>query len=201
MKRQTTSDELFMLLADGEISKDQESLLLELSDARTVEDYLSIIDLEDELSRIDSSLPCNFQEQIFSSISERTEENRVLKAALTSSFKNTFLGLLSLLLVIGPDTILNGMSAYSVGPTQMIVASSFQVNSIVEGVQVEALASKEGNKDEVAVLIELVDGATKQKEFVSGILRVNKSSPSKASLVLPRYEASVLKEYEKRVAL
>jgi len=197
MKRLTRPDELLLKLAEGSISEIEHKELLQVTDKSLLEGYLTVIDLEDDLSNIDSTLPVDFEARVLGGIAERTNEKRALKEALYGSFKHTFIGLTALILVIGPSQIMSRISSSLTISTEVVIANSFQAASIVATEQ----APITNAKNEVTVLIELVDGATKQKEFVTAVLRVNTKSPGQASLLLPRYEATVLKEFERRVAL
>ena len=197
MTRLTKTDELLIKLADGDISEAEDVELFKLTTKESVEGYLSIIDLEEELSQVDSTLPADFELKVLADINDRAVETKALKKAFYGSFKNTFIGLTALIMVIGPSQIMSSISRTLPHSGEVMLANSFQAENIVANQQTPI----GNNKNEVAVLIELVDGATKQKEFVTAVLRVNSKSPGQASLLLPRYEASVLKEYEKRVAL
>lgn len=198
MKPVCRIDELLLQLADGRISKAEEKELFSLTDKRSVDGYLAVIELEDELSKVDSSLPVDFQSKVFDGIANSRIESKVLKDAFYSSFKNTLLGLTALILVIGPSRIISSVSYLRPSSSNVSLANSFQTRSIIASHE----SSISGNgKNELTVLIELVDGATKQKEFVTAVLKIDSKSGGEASLVMPRYEASVLKEFEKRVAL
>lgn len=197
MKHQDRIDELLMKLAEGTISESDDKKLLAHPDKALVGDYLAIIELEELLSNTDSALQANFEVDVLDGITQRTLEHQVLKNAFYSSFKNTFLGLVALILVIGPIDVLNFVAPNQGRSSNIALASSFQTKNIVGNLQ--SLSARD--KNEVTVLIELVDGATKQKEFVTAVLKVDRKSPGLVSLMLPSYEAGVLKEFERRVEL
>jgi len=200
------TDELLLKLAEGKLSKESKEELFRLAEGDSVlrskmEDYLSLVELEDELTTIDSAISADFTDSVMLNLEELSGEQESLKRAFIRSFQGTFAALTCAILLIGPGSVVNKTSTLmglNRTPGTFTISDSFQTVSVTPE---NLKPGKAGKAEELEVLIELIAGDRSQREFVSGILRVDSRSSGEAVLILPDQDSKILKEIDRRISL
>lgn len=139
-------------------------------------DLSGILELERELSRIDSSLPLNFAEEVMAKLETRSMFfDRHFFSGFAASAMTCLLAIFSL-----------GNPFYG-GENAPAIPSNFQATLSSEKMTVSAAT-------DVEVLVELVKPRARESSFVFGVLRVSERKGKSPKILLDREDVEQVKQ-------